>query len=720
MLLFALLYFNPRSFIKNTVLTEKNKTWGDVFLFRKPKVNVLHKSPLWELKAKQAKLLGNDEGLAELSQGLEEEVDGVAKVTEVDTGYVIETDDGKFWAEKISAGYVCGESFYATPHPVQTEVLDIPGCILVLVIGCLFALTLIVPNFMNYLTYISVANDKTKKFKAFILVSLATGAIVLIFITFVAADVVLEYLHAPHMTKVFKDKCFVIGDYINKWAAAGHPEEAEKIYREILAVQTQALNKKLTKRMVKGKIPNNTRNWKLLQAGLLATVDEPFIQQASMTSLGNGKFRFHVPCGAAVTSMSSKDGVPQISYKWISDITYVNEEVLMTFIDEAKAHFDVWCSGDGKSQMNLENWKKDNGFNYALETESFGWPVWCTTCKWSRQYGKCLFGFKYSKAGSWVLRKVVEAENGGYLQRGEADPSTGVILYKPLDEKEAKTLNLNTTNTYADRKGGWIENVSHTIMQEGWKGWDIENRAEALGSWQSSMIPSQVEGDVISVLKGRIIFKKKKRSTFCNFNIDRTATARVTNDTCFSEFDLEVDPGTNWVETGVPCAKVYAGQVGDKISVAVDGDQTTDQYCSVTLTVGETEKVYYIRPGEPWVGYHLDAWRCRNIDNGTRGEDCSNFREPEKVNYEKFSGLFDTIVTSEIRIVPDSPLLGTLGNKIMQALTLLIFGAVVVLLVVIAVKLLLPFILKHCVKSRKASAPSAVGVEEVKNRDCDL
>ena len=687
LVLFVLQVFNPRAFIAMNKVERKNKTWADTLMFRQPKVSVLARSPNWKLQVKRAALLGEVTNAS--TSGRHEEVDGVASVVEVDAGYVITTDDDKFWAGEIKSGYVCGRAFYPTPHPSQYEVVDVLGCFIVLVVGMFVSFTVVVPNLMDFLIYKEVSTEKTAKYKKFAYVSLIIGSVLLILISFIATDLVLEQLGSPHMMKIVRNKCYVINNYTDKWTNNGAPEVAKAIYNEVKMVQRAALQRKMLRKLAKGKIANSTRNWRLYDAGLLADTEKVFIQQASMTDIGGGKFRFRVPCGAAVTSVSTKEGVPQVSYKWIPNITYSSEDVEMTLIEEAKAQGYVWCRGSEEDKYSdVDSYVSDGGFDYGYGSPVYDWFVWCTTCFWSRQYGRCLFKFKYSPAGNFVLRKVIEAPNGGYLTRGEHNPVTGEVKWSELSKEETSMMNFTTVNTYADRKGGWLENMSHTIMQEGWKGWDIENRYEEMVNWRSSMVPSQNEGLVRSTLNGRGHFSRSGKQVDCTFDIDTTASARVTNDTCYSEFDLQVDPGTSWVETADHCKAVYASKVGDKISVSVDNTSIDDdRYCGVTLIIGEIEKVYYIRPAEPWVGYKLDAWSCRSDESGIRGTECSPGIQPQAVNYEVFDGLFPTVISSQTHYAIEETLLGSLKGAIVQAVGLAIVGILSPIIVFLCVKL---------------------------------
>lgn len=700
--LFAILYFNPIAFIKANKVTQLNKTWGDFFRGRNAKVHVLSRAPNWKLLVKQAKLLGEDYLEPEM-KGREEIVEGTANVTECDVGYRIITAEEDFWAPNVSGGYVCGKAFYASPHPSKTQQVDVPGCLIVLVLGMLVSGLILSPNIIDIVQRMKNKEEEDKKISTGRTVAFIFSGIFLFFVSFVAVDMVLEKFSLPHTNRIIKENCYVIANYTDKFADAGQPEVVKNFRKQLKTMHRMALNRKLMKRMAKGNIANTSRSWKLLQAGLLADAETPFIQQASMTDLGNNVYRFRVPCGAAISTVSTKEGVPQISYQWYPQVTYSAESVDMTFVELARSHKVVWCKGSS-SKNNLEKWKKDNGWDYADESKPADWFVLCTTCTWSRQFGKCMYGFKYAPAGNFILRKVQNNKYGGYLMRGTTD-GRGFLNWEKINPADAMIENITMFNSYENRKGGWLENMSHTIMQNDWDGWDYSKRHEAMSHWRSAMIPSQNEGEVQAALRGMRRMTVKKKDIECNVEMDITATTRPTNDTCYTEFDMVVQEGTRWQEVGEACKAVYASKVGDKISVAVDTggnieEESKTSYCSITLTIGTMEKMYYIRPGEPWVGYHLDAWRCKSVDNGTRGIECNPRKQPEAVNYEVFSGILPVVIEQTTHYVPEEGLFGDVGEKIQTAIALVITAIVLVVLVFLGIKFG-PKIIKGCKKMKK-------------------
>lgn len=707
MLLFVLLYFNPRAFIKSNLLTENNRTWGDVFMFRKPKVNVLHRSPLWKLRIKQMKLLGDDEE-AEKAEvvGRNNTVDGTVDVEELDAGYNMTTSDGDtYWADKISAGYLCGGSFYSAPYPIKSEVVDPVGTLVTVLVGAFVSVAVVVPNFMDFLIYKEVSTEKTKKYKKAAYITLVVGSVLLVFISFLAADILLEQFGAPHMTKETTEKCYVISDYKDIDEASGHPE-VSKARRRMMKARTKSAMDATTRRlMLSGVIANNSRNYKLAKAGLLAKAETPFIQQASMqlVDADNHIYHFTLPCGSALTRVSPNPDTPPITYNWISSVTYTTSYVETTFVEAEDATKYTWCRGnkDGGKAASVDNYQKDSAgkcpkWDYIYESDSWNWFVWITECGLSRRNGKCFFGYKYSPAGNFIMRRVVRNPAGGYIERCTVpEGSETEVCVNVNKSADASLSNVNHKDSYEGREGGWFENMSHMITQEGWNGWDpgvfADGGKHAFEGWHSSIIPSVQLGDIQDSLRGRSKMYGKGKNRECKAESNKNANMREAEDTCYTEFDMQVLPGSQWVESGKACSDVYVSQTGDKIQVNVDTEKTgdTSEYCSVVLLIGDKERTYYIRPGEPWVGYHLDAWRCKTSEKDkARGSKCDPSMEPQQLSPEIFSGAMPTVTTSEVIHVPGDVFgnfVSAIKNKIMQAVLVFVIIIIVAALIALGV-----------------------------------
>lgn len=700
MILLVLLYFNPRAFIKSNVLSESSRTLADVLLLRKARVNVLHRSPLWKLRKKQMLLLGNsDDAASAETAGRNETVDGTATVEELDAGYKITTSDGdKYWSNKIAAGYLCSGVFYSAPYPLKYEGIDPLGVALTVIVGAVVSIAVAVPNFMDFLIYKEVSTEKTKKYKKAAYTALIIGSVILVFISFVAADIILEQLGAPHLTKETRDKCYVISEFKDADEVAGRTE-LSKARRQLIKKNTRATMRAATKKLMQaGVIANNSRNYILAKAGLLAAVDTPFIQQASMRLVDAEKhlYRFTLPCGAALTRVSASSDAPPITYNWISDVTYTTSYVETTFVEAEDATKYTWCRGnkDGSKAASKEGYQKDSTtkWDFIYESDSWNWFVWVTECGLSRRNGKCFFGYKYSPAGNFVMRRVVRNPAGGYIERCTIPSGSETEVCVNVNGSTDATLsNVSHIDSYAGREDGWFENMSHMITQEGWSGWDpslfADGGKRVFEGWHSSIIPSVQLGDIQDSLRGRSKMYGSGKKKECKAESNKNANMREANDTCYTEFDMVVSPGSQWVEGGEACTDVYVSQAGEKIQVSVDTEKTgdADKYCSIVLLIGDKERTYYIRPGEPWVGYHLDAWRCVTASDGAHGNNCDSKTSLHEISPELFSAALPTVTTDQVIHVPGdvfSNFISSIKNRVMQVL--LIFAVIAAIAGIVA------------------------------------
>lgn len=676
MLLFLLLYFNPRAFIKSNVVTVHNKSLTDVVLGRQPRVTVLHRSPIYKLIKKQAAFLGIETDIE--TRGRQFEVDGECSIVEQKTGgYKLEFSDNKepLWAPNITAGYICGDTFYTSPHPATHKEGNLLGTIVVMIVGTVVSFAVIVPNFMDFLIYKEVSTEKTKKYKKFAYGALIIGSAVLAFVSFVATDIVLEIVGAPHIMTEVKEKCYVVSNYLDIFEAKGNNTYSKNMRKAIKNRERTRLSTMVVKMLSAGLIQNSSNVHRLASAGLLATTEEPFVQQASMrlVDADSRLYHFTVPCGTSIVNMDPGDGAESVRYEWRSNIYFSSQVVKATFIDTAISYEYKWCRNLLNNKKTRDDWlneikgdaNKDavlreaanQGFDAIIPGKrEHNWAVWAWECGASRMHGKCFYGYKWSPAGNFYMRRVYR--NGDrYLKRcsipeGKEVETCDVVKEGNLADgvKESTVYNVVHNDTYGERMDGWIENMSHMITSDGWSGWNPDTfiaggvEGSSYKGWRSSVIPSDRIDDITDAVDGMSQESGKGKNFKCRIDMDKTANMRQADEVCQTDFDMVVGPNDKWVETAKPCTHVYAAQTDDKIGVYVDEEKASigDEWCSVILTVGEQERSYYIRKGQPWIGLHLDKWRC--VTNKDRGEKCDPKLTPQDIDYSIFPGMMPSTV----------------------------------------------------------------------------